>query len=167
MGSGTAAAEFERRFREAAQAGRPPDRLNRYSTDEAERFYAQVVPGPEGHSFWTGAQTFRCNGGKTRLPKRWVWARTHGTVAHSAHVIAICGEPACVTPGHLAIADHGLARRRYTDQALIGYLQVAALRLGHPPSLREWREHGYRPVWEIFRNRFGGWAAAKRRAGLK
>lgn len=168
MSSGARATDFERRFREEVRAGRPPDRLSRFSPDEVERFYSQVVEGADGHTFWIGARTgFLHNDGRRRSPERWVWERTHKALTSHEPVVRTCREPRCVTLEHLALGDWGSSRRRYTDQALLGYLQVGALRLGRAPTRELWRQRGYRPNGDVIAHRFGGWDTALRRAGLK
>lgn len=166
MSSGARAADFERRFREACAAGNPPDRLRRYSRDETERFYAHVVQGPDGHCYWTGSEAFRRNDGRTQVPRRWVWEQAHGELARYGTVVkSTCREPNCVALAHL-VRGKWEPGRRYSDEALLRYLQVGKLRLGRRPTIKLWKSSGYRPVWEIFRDRFGSWNEALRRAGL-
>ena len=139
MSAPGAAADWERRFREEVAAGRSPDALSRYSHDEAERFWSRTVPGPDGHTYWIGGKEFRRNDGSHVVPRRWVWRNTHGPIPARRMVYTTCGEPRCVTLGHLAAEDR--SGRQFTDEQLIGAGQVAALRRGRAPSLRWWEKH--------------------------
>jgi Homing endonuclease associated repeat len=56
---------------------------------------------------------------------------------------------------------------RYTDDELLAELAASARRLGRSPTMREFRlDPAARPHPQTLVTRFGGWNAAKRRAGL-
>jgi Homing endonuclease associated repeat len=167
MNSGAKAAGWEHRFRKAVAEGNPPDRLRRYSTDEVERFYAHVVPGPDGHCYWTGPKVFVKNDRTTRAPRRWVWEHAHGPLHRFTPVITSCDEEHCVTLEHLVLSTWGATRYKYTPESIIGALQVFAMRAGRTPSSREWRSGSNRPTWEVITGRFGSWNKALRAAGLE
>ena len=148
--------EFEARFRELAAQGRPPDALRQRSPIESERFWARTVPGPDGHTYWTGGRVFTRNDGSTIRPARWVWTQTRGPVSRRAMVFPTCGESRCVTLDHL---DHDVdPRHAYSDEALIGAGQVATMRRGRPPSLKWWEANIKRPNRKTIIRRFGSWA---------
>jgi hypothetical protein len=158
---------FEDLFRVAARSGQPLDALRRYSKHEPERFFAQTIPGPDGHVFWDGGRGFRRNDGKTRSPLRWWWAHSHGVEPGPYEdVVPMCGNGSCINPEH-AVMDRSARRRRFTDQQIIGTIQVAALRLGHAPTQKEWLEGGYSPTDAIVVQRFGSWGDALRTAGYQ
>lgn len=147
--------EFERRFREAAAAGRPPDALRRYVTDEVERFWAHTIPGLDGHVYWDGPRGFVRNDKKRRKPIRWVWERTHGPIPITTDVWTTCGEPNCICPDHIA-AGRTENRLHYPDERIIGAAQVAAMRLGHSPGSQWWKENR-RPLPSVIIRRWGSW----------
>src|SRR6266536_1357098 len=131
---------FERYFRAAAAADQPLDALSRRSANEVERFWAQTIPGVDGHIYWDGPQSFRRNDGKCRRPQRWVWEQHYRRpLSRYIDVWTTCGEKNCIAALHLA-AGRNDARRRYTDEQLLGYLQVAAMRLGHTPRAQWWEK---------------------------
>jgi hypothetical protein len=56
---------------------------------------------------------------------------------------------------------------RYTDDELLAELAASARRLGRSPTMREFRlDPAAKPHPQTLVTRFGGWNAAKRRAGL-
>jgi hypothetical protein len=77
----------------------------------------------------------------------------------------VCGEENCIAAEHQAVGRKP-GRSLYTNEQIIGTIQTAALRLGHPPSVQEWREGGYRPHDTVVRARFKSWNGAIRAAGL-
>ena len=158
---------FENLFRTAAKLGHPLDQLSRRSPDEVERFFASTLPGTDGHVYWDGGKQFTRNDGKGRVPRRWWYAHKHGAeLPPYQDLVPTCGEDACINPDHCEIG-RGLRRpRRYTDERIIGAIQVAAMRLGRTPSSEDWDGH-FLPDRRIIRKRFGTWNAAMRAAGLE
>jgi hypothetical protein len=157
--------EFERRFREAAAAGRSPDALDKYDPDDVARFWARTIPGVDGHVYWDGPQRFIRNDGMGRKPKRWVWERTHPPIKATYIVWATCEEKNCIAPDHLDCGPRD--RRLYTDDRMLGALQVAAMRLGHTPTTTWWEEKKMRPSSGAYYLRWGSWTAAVVAAGLE
>lgn len=154
--------EFERRFREAAAAGNPPDALWRFTSDEVERFWSRVIPGLDGHCYWNGGHVFRRNDDRYRKPARWVWEQAYGPLESTVAVRSFCGEPNCVTPEHLEIVP----RHTVNLREAIGRVQVVALQLGHPPAATWWKRRKMLPNVGTIQSRFGGWAEFLRAAGL-
>lgn len=148
--------EWEARFREAAQAGRPPDALRHHSRDESERFWARVVPGSDGHCYWTGGKEFQRNGGTGMQPARWAWINAHGPIKSRVSVYPTCGERNCVTVAHLEAEPRD--RRQWSDESLIGAGQVATIRRGRPPSIKWWERNVRSPNRKTIIRRFGTWA---------
>lgn len=165
-GSSQGAEAFNRLSREAGRQGRPLDGLRRYSKDEDERFFARIVPGPDGHHYWDGPQDFRRNDGRYRRPARWWWEHVHGPIGTTTmRLRPICGDSSCILPGHAEL--HHFSEQQHTDESLLARLQVLALRLGHTPSRRDWDGSGNRPFASVFSTRFGSWTKAVRAAGLE
>lgn len=157
---------FELLVREAAEAGAPLDGLRRHTENEVERFFAFTIPGPDGHVYWDGPRDFRRNDGKYRPPQRWWWIRVHGSLNASDDLAVKCGERNCINPDHCAVERVRGVRIYWTEQRIIGAIQVAALRLGHTPSLNEWDRLGVRPNRGTIETRFGSWNGAVIAAGL-
>jgi hypothetical protein len=157
---------FERLFRASFQLGQPLSGLRRHTTNEVERFFAHTIPGPDGHVYWDGPQTFTRNDGKTRIPRRWWWAHKHGReLGQHEDLIPTCGQSSCVNPDHCEIG-RGLRRLRFDREAMLGALRVGALRLGHAPNWAEWDTLGLSPSQPTYKLRFGSWGKALREAGL-
>lgn len=167
-GSYQAREAFELLLRTAAQAGQPLDALRKHTTNEQERFFANTIPGPDGHVFWDGSPGgFVRNDKRTRSPRRWWWAHKHGAEPGPYEdVVPTCGELNCINPEHCE-QGRGLRRQRFTEEQMLNALKVAALRLGHAPTLREWEAGRYRPTINVYRTRFGRWSSALERAGLE
>lgn len=157
---------FERLFRTAAKLGQPLDGLRRYTTDETERFFAYTIPGPDGHVYWDGGKTFCRNDGKYRVPRRWWWGHVAGEEpGQYEDIVPMCGERNCINPEHCE-KGRGLRRSRFTRDQMIGALQVAAIRLGRPPSSSEWDKLGLHPNRKVYQAQFGNWEKAILAAGL-
>lgn len=149
--------EFERRFREAAAAGRSPDALDKYNPDEVERFWARTIPGLDGHVYWDGPKHFTRNDGKKRRPARWVRERTlRHALPGTTDVWSTCGETNCISPGHLT-SGRNESRKLYADDRIIGAAQVAAMRLGYAPSPAWWDAEKMRPLRSVIVKRWGSW----------
>lgn len=161
------AQEFEQWFRERCAEGRPPDALDQRIEDEAERFFSKLAQGAEGHVYWMGAQQFRTNDGRSILPRRWWWFHTHGESAERVQVVPVCGAPHCISPRHMKAISWSELKRRYTDEQMIGALQVVAMRLGRAPTLKEWTQQKLQPHQQAIVARFGTWNEAMRAAGLE
>lgn len=163
---GHAQRAFERLFAAAAAAGRPLDQLRRYATDEGERFFANTIPGTDGHVYWDGAKYgFACNDGKARVPRRWWWTHVKGIEPGAYEDVApVCGERNCINPEHCE-QGRGLFRRRFSDEQMLGALQVAVMRHGRPLQKNEWDALGLRPTAHVYTTRFGSWPKAWRAAG--
>lgn len=165
-GSSQGAEAYNRLSHEAGKQGHPLDELRRHARDEAERFFAQVVPGPDGHHYWDGPRTFRRNDGHLRAPARWWWAHEHGPITTSTlRVIRTCDDTRCISPGHAKL-EHMTAAQRHSDEQLLGALQVVAMRIGHTPNGNEFVRNGGRPTQSIYVSRFGSWENACRAAHL-
>ena len=156
---------FENLFRTSVRIGRPLDRLRQFSTDEVERFFAQTRNGPEGHVYWLGGKVFRRNDGKQRRPVRWWYEHLHGPISPYEDVVQNCGQSSCINPDH-AIIGRDVKRRRFSDEQMIGTLQVAAMQLGHPPTTTEFTNNRYTPTVGVYKLRFGSWLKAIAAAGL-
>lgn len=159
---------FETLFREAARNGTPLDQLRRHTKNEVERFFANTIPGADGHVFWDGASPdFVRNDGVSRRPRRWWWAHTHGAEPGKYEdVVPTCGASNCINPEHCE-QGRGLRRQKYTEEQMLNALKVAALQLGHSPTINEWEEGHYRPNRHTLQLRFGSWRKALERAGLE
>lgn len=157
---------FEQLARAAALNGTPLDALRHYVEDEVERFFSYTLQGADGHIFWDGASTFRRNDGKERKPLRWWWARRYGALQNSDDLVIKCGQPHCVNPEHAAKERTRGAQLRWTEQRIIGALQVTAGRLGHSPTPTEWQELKLSPDHSVVCRRFGSWTRALEAANL-
>lgn len=164
-GSSQGLEAFQRLSVAAAKAGQPLSALRRHSRVESERFFALTIPGPDGHVYWDGKATFRRNDGVTRTPPRWWWEHVHGPIPSNLHRLTFtCGDKKCINVEH-AVCDY-FRPELYTDEQLLGALQVYAMQKGHPPTSKEWEREKRRPSSSTFSNRFGSWEAAMRAAGF-
>lgn len=157
---------FEALVRGAAEAGAPLGGLRHHVADETERFFSYTIPGPDGHVYWDGARTFVRNDGGRRTPLRWWWQRKYGNLDSSDDLANKCGEKNCVNPEHYAkerVRGNGL---RYSDEKILGALQVAVMRLGHTPTSAEWDALHLSPSGRVISSRFGTWERAVAAAGL-
>lgn len=157
---------YNRWFHQACLEGRPPDSLERSSPVESERFFARVISGVDGHCYWDSRQGFRRNDGQRRNARKWWWEHRHGPITDRSVVKPTCGEPNCITVDHQRLVPWGELKQRYTDEQCIGALQVAALRLGHSPSMHKYDTLGLRPSSALLQIRFTSWSRALRAAGL-
>lgn len=164
-GSGVCADAYNRLSRECAVMGRPLGALRENSRDEAERFFARTVEGPDGHVYWTGGKDFRPNNrASRRVPVRWWLERVGRKTDHYDVITAVCGDRACINPEHLEISRR--SRQIYTEAQMLGALQVAAMRLGRPPSTSDWRRINGKPTDGSYVARFGSWENALHAAGF-
>lgn len=165
-GSGLCADAYNRLARECALMGRPLGALREHSVDEEERFFARTVPGPDGHIYWTGAAGGFYTARHTRtLPRRWWFARRYDVVLDHYDILeSTCGDAACINPEHAARSRR--SRQIYSDQSLLGAIQVQAARLGHPPSTKDWKRSGRTPSDAVIIARFGSWEKALHAAGF-
>ena len=90
-------------FRQSCREGRRPSALRTNSPDETERFWAWTVPGPDGHVYWTGPQSFRKNNTTQCRPQRWTWAKSGRPLNAYIEIANTCGEPNCVTVEHMRV----------------------------------------------------------------
>jgi hypothetical protein len=141
------------------------DALPRYDPNEERRFFAHTIPGPDGHIYWDGGQEFIRNDGMGRRPIRWWWQHLNGPLSQYEDITVMCGERRCINPEH-AEKGRAAARRRFTDEQILGALQVVAMRLGHSPTTDEWRAGRYHPDPHSMSKRFGSWGGALKAAGL-
>lgn len=164
--SSVVAEAFQRLFRASCAAGQPLDGLRRHTTNEVERFFSQTIPGLDGHVYWDGASAFTRNDGKQRVPRRWWWAHEHGReLGQHEDLVPTCGERHCVNPDHCEVG-RGLRRLRFSRDAMLGAINVAALRLGRTPTSSEWDTLGLSPNRSTISMRFGSWRNAIKEAGL-
>lgn len=163
---------FQNLFRTSCRVGRPLDGLRQFSTDEVERFFAQIRHGTDGHVYWTGTtHGFALNerGARGRRkyarPNRWWWMRINGTADQYHDIFPECGQKGCINPEHQA---HGRDERRriYTHEQMIGAIQAMALRLGRAPTKADWAKQGGRPTSRVYAQRFGSWVDALVMAGV-
>jgi hypothetical protein len=77
----------------------------------------------------------------------------------------ICDERNCINTEHCELGRSS-ARRRFTEDQMVGALQVAAMRHGRPLHVREWEALHLRPSTGIYTMRFGSWQKAWRAAGF-
>jgi Homing endonuclease associated repeat len=166
MASSKGAEAYNRLSAEAWRQGVPLDGLRRYTTDEHERFLSFTINGLDGHVYWDGPRYFRRNDHHDRKPIRWWWEHAYGPIPTYQDVKPTCGEPNCINVIHAGLADRRTARLRFTDEQMLGALQVMAMRLGRSPRPVDWRNLNGRPVELVYRDRFGGWDRAIRSAGL-
>lgn len=166
-GSSVVVEAFERLVRAGDAVGQPLDGLRRHTSDEVERFFAQTIPGPDGHVYWDGPSSgFVRNDKKNRVPRRWWWAHKNGhELGQHQDLVPTCGERHCINPDHCEVG-RGLRRLRFDSQAMLGKLQVVALRLGRAPTTKEWETLGITPSVSLFQQRFGSWPDAVRQAGF-
>lgn len=153
-------------FRQCCAEGRPPSALRVDSPDESERFWAQTVPGPDTHIYWTGPRLFLRNDGKKRSPQRWAWAKANGSLSHYAELEITCGERNCVNVEHMRIRPRAERRIRFSDEQAYGAAQVLAIRLGHAPSRLQWDAAKLPVTTSAIEARFGTWETFCRKAGL-
>lgn len=164
--SSQALAAFNGLFAASVRLGQPLDGLRQYSTNEVERFFARTVEGTGGHVYFSSHKTsFRRNDGKTRMPRRWWWEHLNGPISTYEDVVPNCGEQNCINPRH-CLSGRSLRRRWFSDEQMIGTLQVVAMRLGHTPNTKEWTAGKYTPTSPIYVLRFGSWRKATDAAGL-
>lgn len=165
--SNEAQVAFENLFRTSCRVGRPLDGLRKYSHDESERFFAQTRNGTDGHVYWLGANHgFKRNDGKTRRAARWWWEHKNNVkIAHTLDVVAMCGQPTCINPDHQQ-TGRDIRRRIFTDEQMLGKIQVVTLQLGRPPNTKDWVEGGNHPSPSVYNTRFGSWPQALRAAGV-
>ncbi len=153
--------------RQSCAEGDPPDALRRNAGTESERFFARTIPGSDGHTYWDGnIEKFRLDTGRHRHVRWWWYERVHGPQGRGT-LGATCGERNCITPEHQRFVSWSEARRRYSDQQMLGVLQVAAQRVGHAPLWNEYRDLGLKPGRDIIAIRFGSWTNALLAAGLE
>lgn len=164
--SSQAQVAFENLVRAADLADTPLDGLRRHTADETERFFAFTLPGTDGHVYWDGPKQFRRNDGGYSRPRRWWWRHLHGSIDPSADLAAACGQPNCINPEHCALVRLRGTRRHWTEERIIGAIQVAAMRLGHTPSSTEWETMKFSPSHNIVCDRFGSWTNARKAAGV-
>ena len=154
-------------FRQRCKEGRSPSALQIHSKDEAERFWARTVPGSDGHLYWTGGQTFRLNSGTDQKPQRWAWKAQHGELSPYTEIENNCGEGHCVNVEHLQIRPRSARRVRFSDDKVIGALQVLHMRLGRAPTTTDWDEAKLPITASALVNRRGSWANTLALAGLE
>lgn len=167
--SSVVAEAFQRLVRAADAAGQPLDGLRTQTVDEVERFFAQTIPGTDGHVYWDGPRSgFRRNDGKLRVPRRWWYADKHGSeLGPYQDLVPICGEQNCVNPDHCEVGRVLRRGRQFSDEQMLNAVKVGALRLGRAPKSDEWETLGLKPSRGMFTLRFGTWENVIRQAGLE
>lgn len=154
-------------FRQRCAEGNNPSALQIYSKDEAERFWARTVPGTDGHVFWTGSKTFRRNNDVEQKPQRWAWKKHYGELSPYTELENKCGEDSCVNVEHMQVRPRSAARIRFSDDKVIGALQVLHMRLGRAPTTTDWDEAKLPITASALLNRFGTWTKTLSLAGLE
>lgn len=165
-GSSQGLEAFQRLNALSHELGMPLNGLRRDSRNEHERFFARTLPGPDGHVYWTGgSRGFTTNDGRWKYPRRWWFELVSGRALDRYEEFTnICGDAACITPDHHTVAQR--TRQMFTDQQIVGALQVEAMRIGRPPSLKMWAASRRKPSGAAIRLRFGSWELAMRAAGF-
>jgi hypothetical protein len=169
-GSGYGATAYNRLNRASHAQGRPLSQLRRDSQDESERFFARVVTGPDGHAYWNngprGGKNFTGNGSRWYVPARWWWQHVHGPIGTTTlRLYPTCSDGACINPEHQELR-HFREGTGYTHDQIIGAIQTMAIRLGRPPTTRQWIRHGGKPDKGVLIKRFGSWPRAMWAAGF-
>jgi hypothetical protein len=154
-------------FRQCCKEGRSPSSLREHSADEAERFWARTVAGPDGHVYWTSGRLFRKNDGKSTRPQRWAWSAAGRDLNAYIEIENTCGEGNCVNPEHMQVRPRAATRVRFSDERAIAALQVLKMRLGFTPSRRDWDAADLPVTASAMNNRFRNWGAFCRAAGLE
>lgn len=154
-------------FRQRCLEGQSPSALNIHSADEVERFWAQTVPGPDGHVYWTGPRMFLRNDGKKSRPQRWTWARAGHLLTPYTEIEVTCGEAHCVTLDHMRVRPRSERRIRFADDRAFGAMQVLAMRLGRCPAPADWKTAGLPVTFQAMVLRFGSWENFCAKAGLE
>lgn len=163
---GRALDAYNRLVAESERLGRSLSALDPYLEDEVERFFSRVIYGADGHAYWPRRGNFDLGGSSTH-PRRWWWGHVNGALASKTIALtSLCGEPNCIRPEHCGIASRERARL-FSDQQMIGSIQVVAMRLGYVPRGQEWDKAGYRPSVGVYAQRFGSFQRAVRAAGLE
>lgn len=165
--SSRTAEAFQALVRDAAEAGAPIDGLRHHTENETERFFSWTIPGVDEHVYWDGPSKFFQNNGMGRTPRRWWWHHRYGNLPDNKDDLVVkCGEKNCINPDHAAKERNRGTRMQWTEERIIGALQVAAMRLGHTPNAQEWEREGFRPSNATVWDRFGNWDKAVAAAGL-
>jgi hypothetical protein len=159
---------FHRLCKAYRDVGRSIDELRYYEPDEVKRFFGYVISGADGHAFWNGGQrdfTLNAVDGVTRsrAPVHWWWTHIYG---ERAYRLVTCETPGCISPYHARKEDKRERKRLFPDHAIIGAIQVWALRHGHSPGADEWTRAGMTPSKTTIGNRFGSFDNAVIAAGL-
>jgi hypothetical protein len=168
-GTGYALDAYVRYMRDASRLGFNPTALPHQSPYEADRFFSRVIDGPDRHRYWTKQDLrFTRNDGRTVFARRWWWEHEHRVELTARDDLALtCDDQRCIAPWHSKAVGRGFARLRYSDEQMLGGLQVEAMRLGHAPTLPEWEASGRKPSYSNYGLRFGSWGNALRAAGLQ
>jgi hypothetical protein len=150
-------------FRQSVAEGNPPDALRAAVGSESERFFERVAQGTDGHTYWVhearNAPRFYRNDGTSTYPNKWWYEHVHGRQERGVFRPS-CGQSHCITPAHTMFVPWGEVRLRFTDETCLGALQVVAQRLGHSPSIDEYRSVRSAPSSRVLQVRFGSWARA-------
>lgn len=158
---------YNRWFHQACLEGRPPDALRPDVGDDSERFFARTIPGPDGHTYWFSSyMRFPLNAGGERHARWWWYEHVNGPQGRG-RLGSVCGEINCITPEHQQYIPWSEVKRRYTDEQMIGSIQIVASTLGRAPFEREYRAIRRRPGSHIICVRFGSWGKALKAAGLE
>jgi hypothetical protein len=167
--SGRSLDAFQALCRAYARAGTRIDALPEHNQNEWERFQSRLVKGADGHVFWNGrGRDFQLNAVNGKQPSRrpafYWWERVYG---ERARRLTLCAVEGCILPYH-AREENGRPRERiFTEQAIIGALQVWQLRHGRAPTRNEWRSGDQPPSTTTICNRFGSFERALAAAGLE
>jgi hypothetical protein len=145
------------------------DALRHHIADEWERFQSFLIEGVDGHVFWASERPeFYLNGESDRpkrlMPVYYWWFRLYG---EKPYRLVHCATSGCVSPYHARKEDARVRERIFSDEAIIGALQVWAMQHGRSPGKTEWDDAKLSPSTGTIHKRFGGFEEAVIAAGLK
>lgn len=156
------------------KCGQRIDSLRMYIPDEWLRFESLLLPGLDGHVFWQYKSNefsvnVNKNGKRSKMqPLYYWWRRIYGNGEDLQLRLRACDTQGCISPYHARKEDTRKNRERlYSDQAIIGALQVWGMRTGQAPTKHEWDRHKQVPSSTTVMKRFNGFENALLAAGLQ
>lgn len=159
---------YNRWFRQACVENRHPDNLDQWIDDEYERFLSRTVPGVDGHIYWyIDNRDFTRNDGRVRKPARWWWEHVHGPISVRDLVKPTCGDTSCIAIDHVELLTLSSRTMYWTHERIAAVLQVAQMKLGRVPTMRDFESLDIDPSTATIRARFGSWGNALEAAGME